>query len=110
MTLLRRVAASFFATVALVLILTAAAIAVAVRGFDLTIAGAVSLYFVVWWTLLFAVLPFGVRSQAAVGEIVAGSEPSAPSAAGLNEKAIWTTVVADVVFVLAVAALPLAGL
>ena len=110
MTLVKRAAASFLATGALILILTAAAITVAVKGFDLTIAGAISLYFIVWWTLLFAVLPFGVRSQAAIGDVVAGTEPGAPSVPGLNEKAIWTTMISDAVFVAVVAALPLSGL
>ena len=108
--LVKRIAVSFLATGTLILVLTAAAITVAVKGFDLTTGGAISLYFIVWWTLLFAVLPFGVRSQAATGDIVAGSEPGAPSMPGLNEKAIWTTMVSDVVFIATVAALPLPGL
>ena len=110
MALLKRVAASTLATAALVLVLTAAAIAAGVRGFGLTVAGAISLYFVVWWTLLFAVLPFGVRSQAEAGAVLAGSDPGAPAAPRLNETAIWTTVVSGVVFVAVAAALPLAGL
>ena len=110
MWLVKRAAASYLLTAAVVVSLTAAAIAVAVRGFELTVGGALSLYFVVWWTLLFAVLPFGVKSQAAAGDITTGTEPGAPAAPRLNEKAIWTTVVSGVVFVATVAALPLAGL
>ncbi len=37
-----------------------------------------AIYFVIWWTVLFAVLPFGARSQIDNGEVVAGSEPGAP--------------------------------
>lgn len=110
MNLVKRVADSYLLTAAVIVGLTAAAIAVAVRGFELTIGGALSVYFIVWWTLLFAVLPFGVQSQAAVGDIEAGTEPGAPATPGLNEKAIWTTVIATIVFVLTVAALPLTGL
>ena len=106
----KRAAASHVLTTAVIMGFTAAAIAVAVRGFELTIGGALSVYFIVWWTTLFAVLPFGVQSQAAVGDIAAGTEPGAPAAPGLNEKAIWTTIVSAVVFVATVAALPLAGL
>src|SRR5919112_16943 len=98
MRLVKRAAASFLATGALILLLTAAAIAAAVKSFGLSVGGALSLYFVVWWTVLFAVLPFGVQSQAATGEVVVGSEPGAPSAPGLNEKAIWTTAISDAVF------------
>ena len=110
MRLIKRASTSFLATGALISVLTAVAIMVAVKGFGLSIGGALSLYFIVWWTLLFAVLPFGVRSQAAIGEVVAGTEPGAPSAPGLNEKAIWTTMISDTVFVAVVAALPLSGL
>ena len=108
--LLKRVAASRLATGTLVLVLTAAAVAAGVHAFGLTVGGAISLYFVVWWTLLFAVLPFGVRSQAESGEVSAGSDPGAPAAPGLNEKAIWTTLLSGIVFLAAAAALPLAGL
>ena len=69
-----------------------------------------ALYFVVWWIMLFAVLPFGVRSQLEDGDVVSGSEPGAPTAPLMLEKAIWTTIVAGLVFLLAVALLPLVGL
>ena len=108
--LVGRIAQSLWATALAVLVLLSIAVAVAMRFFELTLAGALSLYFVVWWTLLFAVLPFGVRSQAEAGDVVAGSEPGAPSIPGLHEKAIWTTLVTDVVFIITVALLPLSGL
>ncbi len=43
----------------------------------ISILGA-GLFITIWWTLIFAVLPFGIRSQAEQGEVVAGSEPGAP--------------------------------
>jgi predicted secreted protein len=110
MALLKRIAASFLATGALVLVLTAAAIVAAVNGFGLTVAGAISLYFVVWWTLLFAVLPFSARGQPEAGDVLAGTDPGAPARPALNETAIWTTILSGLVFVATAAALPLAGL
>lgn len=65
----------------------------------MTIASALAVYFVIWWTVLFAVLPFGIRSQAEVGEIVAGTEPGAPALPGLLRKALITSAIAAVVFV-----------
>lgn len=56
-----------------------------------------AIYFVVWWIMLFAVLPFGVKSQAESGEVVPGSEPGAPVAPRLWAKAAWTSLVAAVV-------------
>ncbi|WP_245444243.1 DUF1467 family protein [Microvirga sp. KLBC 81] len=108
--LVKALAASFWSTLAVVVVISAIAIAVVVNAFGLRVAGGLALYFVIWWILLFAVLPFGVRSQAESGEVTAGTEPGAPSAPGLQEKAIWTTLVASVVLVVVTAVFPLAGL
>jgi predicted secreted protein len=94
----------------MVIIISAIGIAIVVTAFDLRVSGGLALYFVIWWILLFAVLPFGIRSQVESGEVVAGSEPGAPSAPGLQEKAIWTSIVASVVLVGVAAAFPLTGL
>lgn len=64
----------------------------------MTIASALAIYFVIWWTVLFAVLPFGVRSQADAGEITQGTEPGAPALPGMMRKAAITSVIAAVVF------------
>jgi predicted secreted protein len=44
----------------------------------MTLTGTIALYFVIWWLTLFAVLPFGIRSQQEAGDVVPGSEPGAP--------------------------------
>jgi predicted secreted protein len=62
------------------------------------IATALAIYFLIWWVVLFAVLPWGVRSQAESGEIVPGTDPGAPSLPQLRLKMLWTTIVATVVF------------
>jgi predicted secreted protein len=59
---------------------------------------AAAIYFIVWWITLFAVLPWGVRSQAESGEVVPGSDPGAPAIPNLLKKLVWTTVVATIVF------------
>jgi predicted secreted protein len=108
--LVKTLSGSFWSTLVVVVVVSAIAIAVVVNGFDLRISGGLALYFVIWWILLFAVLPFGVRSQAESGEVVRGSEPGAPALPALREKAIWTTLVASVVLVVVAAVFPLAGL
>ena len=110
MSVVKAAAQSLAVTFAAVLALSAAAVALGIRVFGLTIAGALALYFVVWWTALFAVLPFKARSQADAGEILHGSDPGAPALPALNEKAIWTTLVAAVVFTITAWLLPLTGL
>jgi predicted secreted protein len=59
---------------------------------------AIAIYFLIWWVTLFAVLPWGVRSQEEQGEFAAGTDPGAPVAARLLWKLVWTTLVASVVF------------
>lgn len=60
---------------------------------------ALAIYFIIWWIVLFAVLPIGVRSQAESGDVVPGSDPGAPAIPNLKMKLAWTTAVATVVFV-----------
>ncbi len=61
---------------------------------------AIAIYFLIWWITLFAILPFGVRSQEESGDIVPGTDPGAPALPRLVRKLIWTTLVASVVFAL----------
>ncbi len=110
MRIVKSAANSLAATLLVVLALSAAAMALGVAAFGMTIAGATALYFVVWWTALFAVLPFGARGQAEAGDILAGSDPGAPALPALNEKAIWTTIAAALIFTAVAWLLPLAGL
>ena len=110
MALLRRIAASLWTTLAAVILISAAAIALAVQAFGLRVSGGIALYFVIWWIGLFAVLPFGVRSQAEAGDVAAGTEPGAPTLPALRKKALWTTLLAAVVLIAAAALMPLSGL
>ncbi len=64
----------------------------------MSIASALAVYFIIWWTVLFAVLPFGVRSQHEAGAIVEGTEPGAPVLPGLLRKAAITSLIAAVIF------------
>ncbi len=108
--LVKRLSASLWSTLAVVAVVSAIAVAISVQVFGLRVSGGLALYFVIWWILLFAILPFGVRSQVESGDVVAGSEPGAPVAPALQEKAIWTTLVSSVVLILVAAVFPLAGL
>jgi predicted secreted protein len=57
-----------------------------------------AIYFIMWWTVLFAVLPWGVRSQGESGDVAPGTDPGAPSLPALGRKLIWTTLVSAVLF------------
>jgi predicted secreted protein len=58
----------------------------------------IALYIMIWWMTLFAVLPFGVRTQAEAGEIVEGTPESAPAAPRIVRTMLINTVVAAFVF------------
>ncbi len=59
----------------------------------LTIA---AVYFIVWWLVLFAVLPWGMRTQEEEGEVVLGTTASAPARPRILRTLIVTTVVAAI--------------
>lgn len=66
----------------------------------MTIVTSLAIYFIIWWLVLFAVLPWGVRSQHESGEYHQGTDPGAPAIPHLGRKLVWTTVVACLVFAL----------
>ena len=59
---------------------------------------AAAIYFLIWWIVLFAVLPWGVRSQQEDAEVVPGTDPGAPAIPNLRRKLIWTTLVSAAIF------------
>ncbi|MGO9685565.1 MAG: DUF1467 family protein [Beijerinckiaceae bacterium] len=59
---------------------------------------ALAIFFLIWWVVLFAVLPWGIRSQHEGGEIAPGTDPGAPAIPKLGSKLLWTTLVSLAVF------------
>jgi predicted secreted protein len=55
-------------------------------------------FFLIWWVSLFAVLPWGVRSQHEGGEMAPGTDPGAPTSFRLGRTLLWTTGVALVIY------------
>jgi predicted secreted protein len=66
----------------------------------MSLATSLAIYFIIWWMVLFAVLPWGVRSQHEGGAITPGTDPGAPTIPALRSKLIWTTIIAAVIFAL----------
>jgi predicted secreted protein len=64
----------------------------------MTIPLGIALFITIWWTVLFAVLPFGVRSQHEEGAMVSGTDPGAPVRPRLLVKAVWTTLISVVIW------------
>ncbi|NMD08185.1 MAG: DUF1467 family protein [Phyllobacteriaceae bacterium] len=60
-----------------------------------------AIYFIIWWIVLFAVLPFGIRNANEAGSTVEeGNDAGAPVLHGLRWKAMVTTLIAAAVFAL----------
>jgi predicted secreted protein len=60
---------------------------------------AISIYFVVWWVVLFAILPLGVVTHHDAGvPVPGGGEPGSPVNPNLKRKFITTTWVAAIVW------------
>ncbi len=58
-----------------------------------------AVYFIIWWLVLFTVLPFGVKSAHEEGTAVEqGHEPAAPVRPRLAGKFLQTTVIALFVY------------
>lgn len=73
------------------------------------IALAFAVFLTIWFTMLFAILPIGVRSQAESGDVSPGTDPGAPVAPRLFMKIVLTTLVSIVAFVLLVMVLRVLG-
>ena len=61
---------------------------------------AIAIYFIIWWTTLFAVLPWRIRNSHESGTTVEeGHDAGAPVVHGLKWKAVVTTIIATAIFI-----------
>lgn len=61
----------------------------------------IAIFFIIWWTVLFAVLPFGVRNADETGGVIEkGNDEGAPVVHGLRWKMAVTTAISVAVFAL----------
>lgn len=59
---------------------------------------AAAVFFLIWWLVLFAMLPFGVRTQDEEGDVTLGTVASAPRGPHMGKAVLRTTLIALVVF------------
>ena len=57
-----------------------------------------AIYVIIWWVVLFTILPLGVRTQEEAGAVTEGTPESAPARPQLGRKLAATTLVASIVF------------
>ncbi|WP_349360790.1 DUF1467 family protein [Stappia sp.] len=64
----------------------------------MSLVSAFAIFFIMWWIILFAILPIGVVTQEESGTVTEGTESSAPVRPHLLKKALLTTLIAAVCF------------
>lgn len=64
------------------------------------LVGGIAIYGVIWWTVLFAVLPWWTRTQAEAGSVIPGTPESAPASHPFWRIATATTLVSFLVWML----------
>ena len=58
----------------------------------------VAIFFIIWWTVLFATLPFGLRTQDDDKDVTLGTVSSAPRGPHMLKAVIRTTIVSLLIF------------
>ena len=67
----------------------------------MTVFTGIAIYFTIWWTVLFSVLPIGVTSHAEAGiDKGDGGDPGAPVDPKLKKKFMTTTIISTVLWVI----------
>lgn len=64
----------------------------------MNLTGGIVLYAVLWFLVLFVLLPFGQKSQADVGQITPGTPAGAPHEPKLKKKMLWATLIAGLIW------------
>lgn len=59
---------------------------------------AFAIFFIIWWLVLFATLPFSLRTQDENDDVTLGTVPSAPGGPHMLRAILRTTIVAVVIF------------
>jgi len=65
----------------------------------MSVVSGVAVYFIIWWLVLFTVLPWGSHSAHELGEDVPeGHAPSAPVHPAIAKKFVVTTIISAICF------------
>lgn len=57
-----------------------------------------AIFFIIWWLVLFAMLPVGLRTQDEEGDITLGTTSSAPGRPHMRRTIVRTTIAAVLIF------------
>ena len=57
-----------------------------------------AVYFIIWWTTLFVMIPLGLKTQDDKGDVTLGTVSSAPHGSHMGRAVLRTTIVSAIVF------------
>lgn len=64
----------------------------------MSLVSGIAIFFIIWWVVLFTVLPIGVKSQVEEENVTLGTDHGAPLKHRLPFKMLLTTAIAIVIF------------
>lgn len=64
----------------------------------MSLTSSLAVYFVIWWIVLFVVLPWGIQSQHEAGASDHMADPGAPVRPRIGLKVLVTTAIAALIF------------
>ena len=64
----------------------------------MSLTGGIVLYSILWFLVLFVLLPIGPKSQADMGAVTPGTPAGAPHEPKLKKKALWATLIAALIW------------
>ena len=64
----------------------------------MSVASAIVVFAVIWFLVLFVVLPIGMRTQGEAGDVTPGTPSSAPAEPRLRRKFAWVTLATLVIW------------
>ena len=64
----------------------------------MTVSAAFVLFAVIWFLILFIILPMRIKTQKDIGKILEGTPSSAPINANVKSKMFWTTIITALIW------------
>jgi predicted secreted protein len=68
------------------------------KEFIMNPVSAFAIYFIIWWTSLFAVLSLGLKTQHEAGDVIPGTPGSAPTGRHMRRIVVINTLIATLLF------------
>jgi predicted secreted protein len=57
-----------------------------------------AIYVIIWWVVIFAVLPFGAKNKIGTADIIEGQDAGAPVKPMMLKKVVMTTIISLVLY------------